>query len=223
MSISLNVKNFMDAASPLASFDPARGHYYIEPESGAADEPLPEGPAKAETNDLTISGIEDDGSSSTALGQLDENDKANVDDHPEDEPDSSLALLEETWNNFVQYRGEYIDENPLVGEPGSFRFAHPPKKTFKSSALGSTKSEEVKLSTLNGVSKTLEDSKVGTPGLSTVAESTGKAAQGKALSRSKSNNPSKPNRKPKKKKTSSSPDKAHQQPTRDDTITSAQC
>jgi mediator of RNA polymerase II transcription subunit 6 len=110
LGVISSVNKFMAAAAPLPDFSPALGHRYMPPPSNRlkATEsqlaqgskegtPLPDalpGPKKAPPAAYT-----------NASNYLD------------------IKLLEESLNITLKYGDEYMDENPITGQPGDFHLS----------------------------------------------------------------------------------------------------
>lgn len=105
----------MKTASTLPSFTPSYGHTYMPPMTRAAElgsqvpqqskenTPMPDVPLRS-TADTQAS-------TKTGLGISNTSTNTSFQD---------TQSLGEAFNLFTQYGDEFMDENPLVGEPGSF-------------------------------------------------------------------------------------------------------
>lgn len=115
LSAVTSLSRLMKTASTLPSFTPSYGHTYMPPmaratESGpqAAQQskentPMPDVPPPSTADTQT--------SNKTGLGISNTSTSTSFQD---------TRSLGEAFNLFTRYGDEFMDENPLVGEPGSF-------------------------------------------------------------------------------------------------------
>ncbi|KAL9602870.1 MAG: hypothetical protein Q9219_001565 [cf. Caloplaca sp. 3 TL-2023] len=95
-------------ASALPSFTPTLGHTYLPP--------APKSSVSAASTQLSQTSKE-----STPIPNTQESTVTKASSKPLLDHDmESTHLLQNSFNMFLRYGHEYMDENPLVGEPGSF-------------------------------------------------------------------------------------------------------
>ncbi len=117
----------LSAASSLPTFTPALGHTYFPPSTQTpanpsstfqttqmteAASPPPAAKVSAAENELPTT---QENNSITEASQ-------NSHSTPSNDIHSS-ALFAQSFNLYLRYGSEYMDENPLVGEPGSFKLS----------------------------------------------------------------------------------------------------
>ncbi|RVX69802.1 hypothetical protein B0A52_06447 [Exophiala mesophila] len=114
--------------SELSSFTPSHGHSYSKPTQKST--------AQALTGALP-SNTED---GSTAEAQASSTDKPSSSSQIEESDDSSQQILWNALRMTLQYGKEYMDQVPLVGEPGNFRFtkARDPPPSLAKGSVGPT-------------------------------------------------------------------------------------
>ena len=136
----------LSAASSLPTFTPALGHTYYPQDaqksaalsskshaSQAGDGGSPPPAAAATENDI-LPATQDNAITSEAC--------QNSHTAPANGVQSS-ALFAQSFDLFLRYGGEYMDENPLMGEPGSFKLS---KTRSGEAALPTTSSNAMKTS-----------------------------------------------------------------------------
>ena len=104
----------MKTAISLPYYTPALGHRYFQP-TQKARETLPAQSAQPSRESTPM----------PDAGQAGINDTATAPIGPSQTNSTTLAdtqTLFESFGQFLRYGKEYMDENPLVGEPGSFVF-----------------------------------------------------------------------------------------------------
>ena len=121
LSTVTSVTKMLSAAASLPDFTPAMGHTYFDPitknsalgssfqttQTSEDDTPLPTVVAAGGTPLPTTQETSTTKTSNTS---------STID------PQSS-QILATSFDLFLRYGGEYMDENPLVGEPGSFKLS----------------------------------------------------------------------------------------------------
>lgn len=107
--VTLQLKEFFDMAYKMQRFSPADGYSYIKPDSKKAVT------AGVSRSSSLVGTPEPDAASQ----QPDHGDKGEEDGQAASDDD---ALLWESLQKAIMYQDEYMDENPLQGEPGSFFF-----------------------------------------------------------------------------------------------------
>ena len=103
----------MKTASTLPTFTPSYGHTYMPPKTRAVE---PGQQASQQSKENTP--MPDAGPSSTADTQSES--KAGLGISTASSSFQDTRSLADSFNLFTQYGDEYMDEAPLVGEPGSF-------------------------------------------------------------------------------------------------------
>ncbi|KIV91647.1 hypothetical protein PV10_06163 [Exophiala mesophila] len=114
--------------SELSTFTPSHGHSYSKPSQKST--------AQALTGALPSS--TEDGP--TAEAEASSTDKPSSSSQIEESDDSSQQTLWNALRMTLQYGKEYMDQVPLVGEPGNFRFnkARDPPPILAKGAVGPT-------------------------------------------------------------------------------------
>lgn len=113
-----HIQAFVDTVSALPSFDPAMGgYYYLRPQNrpAAAAGSTPGTPGRSRE----ASAIAGADSHSIRSGSVELGTQAGGD------PSANALesrLLRESLGMSVQFGDEYMDENPIIGEPGKFSF-----------------------------------------------------------------------------------------------------
>jgi mediator of RNA polymerase II transcription subunit 6 len=115
LSAVTSLSRLMKTASTLPSFTPSYGHTYMPPMTRAT-EPGSQVPQQSKENtpmpDVPPPSTADtQASTKTGLGISNTSTNTSFQD---------TQSLGEAFNLFTQYGDEFMDENPLVGEPGSF-------------------------------------------------------------------------------------------------------
>lgn len=114
-----HIQAFVDAANELPSFDPAMGgHYYLRPQNKPAA-------ATGVTSGPTSPGMSREGSVADAHSVRSGSVDLNNNQAGGGDPSASALedrLLRESLGMSVQFGDEYMDENPIIGEPGKFSF-----------------------------------------------------------------------------------------------------
>jgi len=102
-------------ASTLPKFTPALGHRYFAPTIKAATSATDSQSTQQSAREATpsVAGVSQSDIPKTTAATL-----SQASTQPED-----VQTLYESFNQFVRFRNEYMDENPLVGEPGAFTFS----------------------------------------------------------------------------------------------------
>ena len=104
-------------ASPLPSFTPSLGHTYLPPTTQPLTSASSINPTQSSKDSTPMPGTQDTVTSAKApLSSARSNSSAEQ---------SALQILSESLNLSLTYGSEYMDSNPLVGEPGSFRVTRP--------------------------------------------------------------------------------------------------
>lgn len=113
MSVLSSLNKFISSAAALPDFSPALGHTYIPPPSASR--------LKSTESQLAQASKEN-----TPLPDSLQSKK------PVTSSNSSTflssRLLEETLNISMKYGDEYMDENPITGQPGEFHFSSTGRK-----------------------------------------------------------------------------------------------
>ena len=110
MSITQNLNKFMSTAANLPDFSPALGHRYMPPPSNrlkATESQLSQGSKEATPLPDALP------ASKKAPSSTNINTSNYLD----------VRLLEESLNITLKYGDEYMDENPITGQPGDFHLS----------------------------------------------------------------------------------------------------
>ncbi len=110
LSITQRLNKFMSTAAKLPDFSPAMGHRYLPPPSNrlkATESQLTQGSKESTPLPDTLSNLRKAPSSTNI-------DVSNYLD---------VRLLEESLNITLKYGDEYMDENPITGQPGDFHLS----------------------------------------------------------------------------------------------------
>ena len=110
MGVISSVNKFMAAAAPLPDFSPALGHRYMPPPSNrlkATESQLAQGSKETTPLPDALPGSKKapPAANTNASNYLD------------------IKLLEESLNITLKYGDEYMDENPITGQPGDFHLS----------------------------------------------------------------------------------------------------
>ncbi len=109
------MSKFLDVAWSLPQFTPALGHRYFPP------------PARTSETPSTSQVSQQSREATPVPGSQSQSGAARPSSVTSSAASSSTVAdtqaLYESFNQFVRYGSEYMDENPLVGEPGSFVFS----------------------------------------------------------------------------------------------------
>jgi mediator of RNA polymerase II transcription subunit 6 len=110
MSVTNLLGKFHETAAAMQFFTPATGHTYFPPMGKPKAKPGLESTRTSRAN----SPMPDSSSQTGSMSQT-------TKDVPEVNDDTAIY---ESFNMALRWGSEYMDENPLVGEPGSFVLAH---------------------------------------------------------------------------------------------------
>ncbi|KAF9883304.1 hypothetical protein FE257_003762 [Aspergillus nanangensis] len=109
LSAVTSLTNLMKTASSLPSFTPANGHTYMPPVAKLTD---PGQPASQSQQSKENTPMPDADATKASLSAASTTNTSTV--------FQDTRTLAESFNLVTQYGDEYMDEKPLVGEPGSF-------------------------------------------------------------------------------------------------------
>ncbi|KAB8416368.1 hypothetical protein FH972_024887 [Carpinus fangiana] len=118
LSATAAMNKFMDTAKPLATYMPSLGHRYIDP--GLQSSAPPAGTTS--TLQSRIGTPQPSGRSASPAPSI----EAGGDVGKAQDDISNIAgsqALFESFGQYLRYGNEYMDENPLTGEPGAFVFS----------------------------------------------------------------------------------------------------
>ncbi|KAF1990172.1 MED6-domain-containing protein [Aulographum hederae CBS 113979] len=119
LNISSLLQRYAEIAAHLAHFSPAHGHSYIPPSNKPTKRLFDGSGTRAGTPTPEPSQSNAAPSFQRSLSQQPAHQTAAA-----DQPDpTSTSLLAESFNLALAYGDEYLDENPLIGEPGAFVFS----------------------------------------------------------------------------------------------------
>lgn len=134
-TFTLQMKSFMGTMAGLACFTPASGYSYADspsavdvagkmsaPSSAMPSRSASPTPGPLGSDDIVMTGTQE--SRTGHNGPSSDFEDGLVSTDPQD--------LVESFRTFLQYRHEYMNEVPLVGEPGSFSFASKPMSKSQS-------------------------------------------------------------------------------------------
>jgi len=118
LSAVTSLTKLLSTASTLPSFTPATGHSYLPPSSknSTPGSSFQATQASKESTPMPGSSTPLPGTQDTAATKKDPL-AAKAADY------SDYALLADSYRLSISYGNEYMDENPIIGEPGSFRLA----------------------------------------------------------------------------------------------------
>lgn len=139
LSTTLALNKLLATASTLPLYTPALGHRYLLPSSKSRDPqlpnhsiqqsrentPLPDLPPPTEpTTNKPATGTTTAAAPTTTSAT------------------ASTQALYESFGQFLRYKDEYMDENPLLGEPGAFVFSSSKQQLLAQQELAAKKSEQ---------------------------------------------------------------------------------
>lgn len=130
LSTASSLHNFFDIADDLPRFTPAMGHHYLPPQapkpstsSGSVD-----GTPRGSRETSLAPGVDATSGSAATESQVTD---ATVSTNARDN-----QLLFESLETFKNWGDNFVDENPLVGDPDNFRF------TFSTAAVKKRRADE---------------------------------------------------------------------------------
>lgn len=131
LSIVSSLNNFFSLASSLQNFSPALGHTYLPPCSKSSP---------STTQNSTYRNTSKEDASLSDIPGINVAKYLNPTHNSRNDTDSILAtrLFEESINIFLKYGDEYMDENPVTGEPGAFHLSSTGRKEKEKLILHST-------------------------------------------------------------------------------------
>lgn len=109
------MSKFLHIASSLPRFTPALGHGYAPPSARTSETPSASQASQQSREVTPVPGsqIQSDSARPSSVTSITASASTVAD----------TQALYESFNQFVRYGNEYMDENPLIGEPGSFVFS----------------------------------------------------------------------------------------------------
>ncbi|KAH6684573.1 mediator of RNA polymeras-like protein II transcription subunit 6 [Halenospora varia] len=110
LSILTSLNNFFSSAAALPSFTPSLGNTYLPP-------------PKPRPNQGSQSQLGQASKENTPLPESLQNPKKSSQPSTNNSTYLANRLLEETLNITLKYGEEYMDENPITGEPGAFHLS----------------------------------------------------------------------------------------------------
>lgn len=111
------MQKILSKASSLPIFTAASGHTYLPATIDTSDTQTKSGSLRGSRAGSPITAQDREASTEpTSQGSLDATKTSNRDLTSA----TDTQALYESFHRFIRHRDEYIDENPLVGEPGSF-------------------------------------------------------------------------------------------------------
>ncbi|KAJ5166454.1 Mediator of RNA polymerase II transcription subunit 6 [Penicillium canariense] len=113
LSAVTSLSRLMKSASTLPTFTPSYGHTYLPPTARTA-EPGQQASQPSKENTPMPDATQSSGAEPQSAG------KAGLGISTTSSSYQDTRNLGEAFNLFTQYGDEFMDENPLVGEPGSF-------------------------------------------------------------------------------------------------------
>ncbi|KAL9100982.1 MAG: hypothetical protein Q9163_003704 [Psora crenata] len=136
LSAVSSLNKFLSTASTLSDFTPALGHAYLPPTSKhiTFNSNLHNSQTSKESIPLGVGGTPVPDTQDTATTKSSSTPKLVGDDDYQD-----LRMLAESWDLSIRYGNDYMDENPIVGEPGSFKLSKA-RDLALSSSMSSTAS-----------------------------------------------------------------------------------
>ncbi|RKF63271.1 Mediator of RNA polymerase II transcription subunit 6 [Erysiphe neolycopersici] len=120
LSIISSLNNFFSLASSLQNFSPALGHTYLLPALKSSVSSTQPGIPHVGKEDIPLSDVPETKITKTL----------NTTRNSQNDTDTILAtrLFEESINIYLKYGDEYMDENPVTGEPGAFHLSSTGRK-----------------------------------------------------------------------------------------------
>ncbi|KAL8830729.1 MAG: hypothetical protein Q9170_005610 [Blastenia crenularia] len=113
LTVVTSLKKVFETTSALPTFTPALGHTYLPP-------------APKSLNSVASTQLSQTSKESTPVPGTQDSHLTKASSKPLlDHDTQSAQLLQSSLNLFLRYGHEYMDENPLVGEPGSFIITKP--------------------------------------------------------------------------------------------------
>lgn len=118
LSVVTSLTKLLSSTSTLPNFTPAAGHTYLPP---ASKNPTPG--TSFQATQTSKESTPTPGSSTPLLGTQDT--VTSMKDHlaAKAADYSDLQLLSDSYKLSISYGNEYMDENPIIGEPGSFKLS----------------------------------------------------------------------------------------------------
>ncbi|KAI9672241.1 MAG: Mediator of RNA polymerase II transcription subunit 6 [Alyxoria varia] len=129
LSATHSLTKCLKIAHSLPAYTPARGYRYFDPvkkTSNAKPNTVSELPSRSATpvpehdNEPTATSASQASAANTQSAHTAKSATA-----------ADTQALHESFQQYSQHKGEYMDEAPLVGEPGNFKFADPRTSTMK--------------------------------------------------------------------------------------------
>lgn len=154
LNVTTNLSRFFERAKRLPTFSPTTGHTYLphksKRETAAGSNAA--SPARSREGSLAP-GAE---TQSLRSGSLLQDGHAASGDFPVMANSQDAKLLMQSLSMAIQFGDEYMDENPLLGEPGNFKFtstsAAVKKRKADEEAAAAAKAREQKESTVSQMS-----------------------------------------------------------------------
>lgn len=118
LTTTVSLENFYNVAGSLPRYNPAAGFHYL-PRAQKAPTSLsaPGSPAQSREGSLAP-GTEEQSLRSGSVQPESQAGGKSASTNPKD-----IRLLNQSLIDSIQFAEDYIDENPLLGEPGNFRFS----------------------------------------------------------------------------------------------------
>lgn len=138
-----HIQAFADAANALPSFDPAMGgYYYLRPSNkpAAAAGSTPGTPTRSREGSVAAGAD----AHSVRSGSVDLNSATQASGGDPSVSALEDRLLRESLGMSVQFGDEYMDENPIIGEPGRFSFTSSTAAVKKRKADGEAAAAKAK-------------------------------------------------------------------------------
>ncbi|PHH52718.1 Mediator of RNA polymerase II transcription subunit 6 [Ceratocystis fimbriata CBS 114723] len=146
-TIASSMRSIITQAESIRSWKPSQGHTYISPL------------VKKETADLA--------SSTPGNSQVSQSQQATNVGPDASEERALQRLAEESMKVHVRYGGDYIDENPITGEPGKFHLSSTGRSAAAAAAASSTANASVpSLASVGSLKAAKKDDKKDAPGSS---------------------------------------------------------
>ena len=122
LSAVTSLNNFLSTVSTLPDFTPSLGHTYLPYTAGKHPTPSASFQTAATTKENTPmpnAGTPRPDTQETITSKISTAHKHATEDNPQD-----LRMLAESWDLSIRYGNDFMDENPLVGEPGNFKLTN---------------------------------------------------------------------------------------------------
>lgn len=136
-----NLNKLSQAAATLPLFQPALGHHYLPVSSGKP------GTSADRTRQGSRTATPGAASMSRTSTSPPPHHLVSFGKTASGPNFADMQTLVESFTMFQKYRDEYMDENPLVGEPGSFTFSHSKTQLQSQQKAAQTQASQLQVNT----------------------------------------------------------------------------